>query len=144
MFQERNQRGADAHHLMRGNVHVIQVLRRRIDKTGMVTARYASAGKLVSIIQLSVCLRDDKFIFGVSRKIFHRLGNKRHNQNDAVRPGDFLDESFIDPVTGFGNCFIANHNIFAQRAPNQGRVGSRQGFNNAPVGRLDETIFVDA
>ena len=43
VFKEWDQRGADAHDLMRRNIHVINRFRRREDKTGVVTAGHTVA-----------------------------------------------------------------------------------------------------
>ncbi len=76
MLQERNQRSADAHHLIRSHIHVIDVLI-VINREGGMEAAGIAVQKLVVFVQRRVRLRDNVLIFRVGGEIYIFIRNKR-------------------------------------------------------------------
>ncbi len=59
VLEERNQRRRDRNDLLRRNVHVLNLVRRRQHELVQVTARHEVVRELSGIVQCCVCLRDD-------------------------------------------------------------------------------------
>jgi hypothetical protein len=107
MLEEWDQRGADTHYLMRGNVHVIHRFRCREDKTGVVTAGYPVAYEFLIVGQRRICLRDHIFILCISREIIELIRDMGNDADGIASLGDPLHHLRVDGFTTLEKNFAA-------------------------------------
>ncbi len=145
MFQEGDERRADADDLPGRNIHVIHPARRHNQKLLVVSHRDAVIGKLPQFIQRRVRLRDDVVVLVVGRQIHRVVGDERHHRHflDAGLR-QLLRQRLVYHIAVLGDhvALLVLH-VVAHRAPDDVLVIRRQELDDFSIRRLHKTVFVD-
>jgi len=80
MLKEGDQSGGDAHNLVGGNIHIIDLFV-VVDRELVIVTAGIAAQEFVVFIQRSVCLSDDIFIFSVGGEIDVIFGHVRAHEH---------------------------------------------------------------
>ena len=97
MFKERDQRGADAHDLARGDVDIIDTVGRQHLEVLIMASRHAVGRDLAEFVGRGICLRDDKVVFFVGGQVERIRLHEWHDLNIFdLRALEGLDDIFVD------------------------------------------------
>ena len=145
MFEERDQRGADTDHLLRGNIHVFDVFRGRGREFGIMADRNALLVELHVRLHPGIGLGDAEFIFGISGQVIHFVGNERGDQNFIdIQVLDLFEQRFIHTGTLFGDdVSVLVREVFAQFAADEAFIILVEEVEDAAVRRFDKAVFID-
>ena len=75
MFQERNHASGDTDHLLRRNVHVVNLGPGHFKEVTTVAHRYERIMEIAILLQRGIRLSNHKALFLVRRKVFHLIGD---------------------------------------------------------------------
>ncbi len=144
MFKERDQRSTNTHNLMRRNIHVIDRLGRRENKTRVISAGYTLTNKFLCISQGSICLSNHIFIFSICGEVIKLIRDIRHNSHGRADLGNLLHDLRIDQLAGFVQnffCLRVNH-VLTERASFKTLIVGFHLPKDLAIRRFNEAVFI--
>src|SRR5216683_5796829 len=156
MFQEGDERARHAHRLLRRYVHVVEVIGTLQEELALVASQDAVLHELVDLRKLRVGLRDPEVLLVISAVMHHLMTDEGlyTDLGTAKRPGKPVEERLLDTYAHTFSeeefsirrldilTFAPEHT--AQLTTEQAPVIGWQALVDLAVGRLNETIGIDA